>query len=104
MPNPQENITATCLKQGNPGGGLFKRPNTKIVVCNKCLRASCVQDINPCEEHKKNRASIRLITLGQLEKMNLESPGFWAITEKGWRKSPGYMGDVNGLGCDPDTI
>ncbi len=55
----------------------MKQKDEKIIVCAKCLRASCWQGFNMCE--KAREADIIQKTRLELEKLNLEDSIYWEI-------------------------
>lgn len=46
-----------------------------VVVCDRCLQASCWQGIFMCQE--SGSAGIKELTLTELKKLNLEHPDYW---------------------------
>lgn len=48
-------------------------PSLQVRVCENCLRASCLQDINPCE-HPGDRV---WLPVWALERLALEAPIYW---------------------------
>lgn len=55
----------------------------KIIVCDKCLCASCWQGEFYCDAAKT--AGTREMTRAELEKLNLENSSYWAIDRQGIR-------------------
>jgi hypothetical protein len=47
----------------------------KVLVCDKCLRASCWYGEFMCEDAIS--AGLRVLTVAQLRKLDLESKDFW---------------------------
>lgn len=47
----------------------------EVLVCDKCLRASCWYDIFPCNDNIG--AGLCVLTVGALTKLQLESPDYW---------------------------
>ena len=52
------------------------KKETKITVCDKCLRASCWQGIFLCDENLG--AGTVEKSVSELEKLFLENPNYWA--------------------------
>lgn len=49
-----------------------------IVVCNKCLRASCWQDRFYCDEAWEPDTGTAEVPIKRLEELALESSHYWA--------------------------
>ena len=52
----------------------------KIVVCDKCLRASCWHGYFMCDDAKE--AGIVEKTVDELKILNLEHPSYWEMKSK----------------------
>ncbi len=55
-------------------------PETTVIVCADCLRASCWKGEFMCETSRF--ASIKYMYRADLEDLGLEDPGFWVEEEK----------------------
>jgi hypothetical protein len=90
----------------------------KVTVCSECLQASCWAGEFYCEQHRE--ASTVTKTVRELHALGpLENPSWWFKSADSGKvnqrfleayqsavktsREPGYMGDINGPGCDPDV-
>ena len=51
-----------------------------IVVCDKCLQASCIQGIFMCDESRSAGETTR--TVAELKKLGYEHSDYWKDTEE----------------------
>jgi hypothetical protein len=51
--------------------------NQEVVVCASCLQSSCWQGFFYCDNARYS--DIKIMTVGELKKLNLEHPDYWYI-------------------------
>lgn len=49
--------------------------DAKVIVCAECLRACCWYGEFMCQ--KSRSANLKILTVGDLQKLNLEHPDYW---------------------------
>lgn len=51
-------------------------------VCDKCLKASCLQGIAICCERRDGKAGVITRTIWELKQLSLEDPDYWTMESK----------------------
>lgn len=59
-----------------PASSKATEDNRNVTVCASCLRASCWHYAFICNDHRT--ADIVTKTVGELRKLDLEHPSYWA--------------------------